>query len=306
MMASGGWGKKKPEEDIPGFVARYELDGIDLPRTVEWMHAWATGAARDNSLMGDEFVFPFEAAPSHDGVALTFKYIDLGEIVPLGTLDLRVIMRDDPASVAIDAGFIQVTRRDAAVTQPYLGEGVVLRDMVNALAEAAESGAIDVLLPGELPAAKEVAARDVAEILAEAAEAAVAAAGGSAEGAAAEKGVVPEKEALDPQVLSQPLEVQQTDEEMAEVARVAFPKRSRTDDKDAYLDYNFFDDIASSADEEEKVQPSASASRGTPVKKKKLKVDEKGATVVTDTRFKAPWQVFFDDLKKTTEERLNN
>lgn len=199
---------------IPGLVEDFEMDCIDKQKTVEWMKGWAEGAVTDASLMRDEFVFPFEASPIVDGVSITFKYIEAGQIVPVGGIDVKVLMdskemKSSENGVETDIGraSIVVTRRDAARKEPYIGEEIVIGDMLRSLEVAAADGSID----------PPSGSTNVA-----------------------------------------------IDETPNEVARKA------------------------------KENP-----------KKKMSWKEATASGA-DTRFKAPWQVFLDGLKKTTNDRLEN
>lgn len=139
-----GFGKKTVDEGagIPGFVEKFDLDLIDREKSVTWLQGWATAAVVDTSLMGDEFVFPFAETPIEDGVTITFKYLEAGEIVPVGKIDMRIIMEGN-ATATEGPGCVQVTRQDPTQTKAFLGESVVIGSMVASLAEAAADSTID-------------------------------------------------------------------------------------------------------------------------------------------------------------------
>lgn len=275
-----GLGKRPAQGGVAGLVGEpIELEGIDKNKTVGWMNRWAAYAVTDNSLMGDEFgeclprrtrnpgarnrrapliparlppacrplataVFPWEAAPLDDGISITLKTVNMeGEIVPLGLLDMRVVM--SPPEATEGAGAIQVTRRDVERKAAYLGEAVVIGDMVNKLARAAENGSID---PDSAPAAIALAAR---------------VAGGA-----------------------DPDESGGASSASAGAATGIYPTKSAGETGD-------FTQWGAPPPKDEGGAGGGGSKAGAEIK-------------ATDTRFEAPWSVFFKDMKKKTEDRLNN
>lgn len=120
-----GAGKAKPTPEA-GLVTAFSFEAMDEQRTVAWLHSWAKFVVTDSSLYGDEFVFPFEVSAQEDGVTVSLKYIDLGTIIDLGSLDIVVI--SDGVG-----GCIKVTRKDAAQATPYIGEQPVIASMLQSL-----------------------------------------------------------------------------------------------------------------------------------------------------------------------------
>ena len=125
----GGWGlsNKKGAAAAKGFVRSFEIGDVNKEELVDWLQAWGKRAEVDNSLMGDEFVFPFSTSATEDGVAVTFKYIEAGEIVPVGVVDFTVKTVEGSSDGSID-----IVRRDG-VEKAFLGEVVVISDMIQSL-----------------------------------------------------------------------------------------------------------------------------------------------------------------------------
>ena len=129
LSVFGGFSSKaKGEPTTPGFVTAVEIGDLNATQLVGWLHSWGDKAQVDNSLMGDEFVFPFNSNAEENGVSITFKYIEAGEIVPVGVVDFSVKTNEGSSD-----GAIEIVRRDGQ-TKAFLGEDVVIRNMVDCLA----------------------------------------------------------------------------------------------------------------------------------------------------------------------------
>lgn len=127
------------KEKWPGFVQEFVFDEMDKSKTLAWLQDWAASAARDVSIYGDEFVFPISSEATPGGVTIRFTYIERGEIVPLGAIDIRVADAGDERDIdgsGGQGGALTVTRLDAEQKTPYIGEMSVMENMIMSLNRA--------------------------------------------------------------------------------------------------------------------------------------------------------------------------